>query len=115
MVAIQITVDVKEAMGLEVRVVEIVMIMVGTLMVDKINVVEEIMVISLVVRAGVEEGRVDLEVVLVLEVAAMEEEEAAAAAAAEVAVEEEAAEVEVAVEVVEVVEVNVIKVKGAPS
>jgi hypothetical protein len=114
MVAIQITVDVKEAMGLEVRVVEIVMIMVGTLMVDKINVVEEIMVISLVVRAGVEEGRVDLEVVLVLEVAAMEEEEAAAAAA-EVAVEEEAAEVEVAVEVVEVVEVNVIKVKGAPS
>jgi hypothetical protein len=113
MVAIQITVDVKEAMGLEVRVVEIVMIMVGTLMVDKINVVEEIMVISLVVRAGVEEGRVDLEVVLVLEVAAMEEEEAAAAA--EVAVEEEAAEVEVAVEVVVVVEVNVIKVKGAPS
>jgi hypothetical protein len=113
MVAIQITVDVKEAMGLEARVVEIVMIMVGTLMVDKINVVEEIMV-SLVVRAGVEEGRVDLEVVLVLEVAAMEEEEAAAAAA-EVAVEEEAAEVEVAVEVVEVVEVNVIKVKGAPS
>jgi hypothetical protein len=112
MVAIQITVDVKEAMGLEVRVVEIVMIMVGTLMVDKINVVEEIMVISLVVRAGVEEGRVDLEVVLVLEVAAMEEE--AAEAAAEVAVEEAAAEVEVAEAVVEV-EVNVIKVKGAPS
>jgi hypothetical protein len=99
-------------MGLEVRVVEIVMIMVGTLMVDKINVVEEIMVISLVVRAGVEEGRVDLEVVLVLEVAAMEEE--AAEAAAEVAVEEAAAEVEVAEAVVEV-EVNVIKVKGAPS
>jgi hypothetical protein len=111
MVAIQITVDVKEAMGLEARVVEIVMIMVGTLMVDKINVVEEIMV-SLVVRAGVEEGRVDLEVVLVLEVAAMEEE--AAEAAAEVAVEEAAAEVEVAEAVVEV-EVNVIKVKGAPS
>jgi hypothetical protein len=112
MVAIQITVDVKEAMGLEVRVVEIVMIMVGTLMVDKINVVEEIMV-SLVVRAGVEEGRVDLEVVLVLEVAAMEEE---AAAAAEVAVEEAAAEVEVAeAEAVVEVEVNVIKVKGAPS
>ncbi|KAH8522519.1 hypothetical protein H0E87_003240 [Populus deltoides] len=101
MVAIQITVDVKEAMGLEVRVVEIVMIMVGTLMVDKINVVEEIMV-SLVVRAGVEEGRVDLEVVLVLEVADMEEEVAAAAA------EEAAAEAVV-------VEVNVIKVKGAPS
>jgi hypothetical protein len=114
MVAIQITVDVKEAMGLEVRVVEIVMIMVGTLMVDKINVVEEIMV-SLVVRAGVEEGRVDLEVVLVLEVAAMEEE-AAAAAAAEVAVEAAAAEVEVAeAEAVVEVEVNVIKVKGAPS
>jgi hypothetical protein len=113
MVAIQITVDVKEAMGLEVRVVEIVMIMVGTLMVDKINVVEEIMV-SLVVRAGVEEGRVDLEVVLVLEVAAMEEE--AAEAAAEVAVEEAAAEVEVAeAEAVVEVEVNVIKVKGAPS
>jgi hypothetical protein len=113
MVAIQITVDVKEAIGLEVRVVEIVMIMVGTLMVDKINVVEEIMV-SLVVRAGVEEGRVDLEVVLVLEVAAMEE--AAAEAAAEVAVEEAAAEVEVAeAEAVVEVEVNVIKVKGAPS
>jgi hypothetical protein len=111
MVAIQITVDVKEAIGLEVRVVEIVMIMVGTLMVDKINVVEEIMV-SLVVRAGVEEGRVDLEVVLVLEVAAMEEE--AAEAVAEAAVEEAAAEVEVAEAVVEV-EVNVIKVKGAPS
>lgn len=112
MVAIQITGDVKEAMGLEVRVVEIVMIMVGTLMVDKINVVEEIMV-SLVVRAGVEEGRVDLEVVLVLEVADMEEE-----AAAEVAAEEAAEEAEVeeeAAEVVVVVEVNVIKVKGAPS
>jgi hypothetical protein len=111
MVAIQITVDVKEAMGLEVRVVEIVMIMVGTSMVDKINVVEEIMV-SLVVRAGVEEGRVDLEVVLVLEVADMEEEAAAAEVAAEAEaepeVEEEAAEVVV-------VEVNVIKVKGAPS
>jgi hypothetical protein len=113
MVAIQITVDVKEAIGLEVRVVEIVMIMVGTLMVDKINVVEEIMV-SLVVRAGVEEGRVDLEVVLVLEVAAMEEE--AAEAVAEAAVEEAAAEVEVAeAEAVVEVEVNVIKVKGAPS
>jgi hypothetical protein len=60
----------------------------------------------------VEEGRVDLEVVLVLEVAAMEEE--AAEAAAEAAVEEAAAEVEVAEAVVEV-EVNVIKVKGAPS